>query len=314
MTSSSIQQSVEPRALVEVPTMVRRWDISQGIDANLADLAATALRPLAIETSSNPGTSGTYFPFRPLEKIPAAADAVNAWIENRSNIERAGINLKDNTTVKPRSYLSTWCPIVINTMPRAGILRGIAPDKNGQAIIIAAPHKLILAEQVVELLELNAEHADSPMIKYTANDGTIKTGQCSWDQFMRMPRALEIYRRDGGESLNPKVKLMIALYGILGKQAWTHWFGRRVVEGPDTVGQIKEYQGVIFGTATGLRPTVLAIALVKGKYVQVVFPSITNLPPEDQHFARDWAAEASKLAHTCDSYNRIFVLFRPGQA
>ncbi|EGE09443.1 hypothetical protein TEQG_08344 [Trichophyton equinum CBS 127.97] len=137
MTSSSIQQSVEPRALVEVATMVRRWDISQGIDANLADLAATALRPLAIKTSSNPGTSGTYFPFRPLEKIPAAEDAVNAWMENRSNIERAGINLKENTTVKPRSYLSAWCPIVINTMPRTGTLRGIAPDKKGQAIIIA---------------------------------------------------------------------------------------------------------------------------------------------------------------------------------
>lgn len=87
----------------------------------------------------------------------------------------------------------------------------------------SAPHGHILAEQVVELLELDAEHAHSPMIKFTANDGTIKVGQCSWDQFRQMPRALEIYRRDGGKSLNSKVKLMIVLYCILGKQAWTHW-------------------------------------------------------------------------------------------
>ncbi|EZF10889.1 hypothetical protein H112_07916 [Trichophyton rubrum D6] len=176
-----------------------------------------------------------------------------------------------------------------------------------------APHKLILAEQVVELLELNAEHSDSPMIKFTANDGTIKTGHCSWGQFRQMPRALEIYQRDGGESLNPNVKLMIVLYYILGKQAWTHWFGRRIVKSPDAVGQIKEYQGVIFGTATGLRPMVLATALVKGKCLQVVFPSITNLPLKDQqYFARYWAAESSKFAHYCNSHNSTFILLRPG--
>ncbi|GBF60384.1 hypothetical protein TMEN_2816 [Trichophyton mentagrophytes] len=181
-------------------------------------------------------------------------------------------------------------------------------DANGSS----APHGHILAEQVVELLELNAEHADSPMIKFTANDGTIKAGQCSWDQFRQMPRALEIYRRDGGKYLNSKVKPMIVLYWILGKQAWTHWYGRRIVQSLDAVEQIKKYQGVIIGAITGRRPMVLAIALVKGKCVQVVFPSITSLPPEDQqHFARDWAAEALKFAYSCDSYNRTFVLFRP---
>lgn len=92
-------------------------------------------------------------------------------------------------------------------------------DANGSRVL----HEPILPEQVVEILRLSGMKASNPIIEYTANDGTIKSGQCSWSQFGQMPRALEIYQRDGGESLNPEVKPMIVLFYKLGKQAWTHW-------------------------------------------------------------------------------------------
>ncbi|EEQ35094.1 hypothetical protein McanMca71_001718 [Microsporum canis] len=133
-----IQQSVESHALTEeIVTATRQWDISKAIDTALADFAADALRPLTTEPPNRPETSGTYFPFRPLEKIAAAENVIKAWMANRSNIERAGIKPEKKATALPQGYLSAWCPIVINPMPRAGTLRGIAPDKKGLAVVIA---------------------------------------------------------------------------------------------------------------------------------------------------------------------------------
>ncbi|EEQ34305.1 uncharacterized protein MCYG_07124 [Microsporum canis CBS 113480] len=152
-----------------------------------------------------------------------------------------------------------------------------------------------------------------------ANDGAIKSVHCSWSQFGHMPRALEIYQRDGGESLNPEVKPMIVLFCKLGKQAQTHWRGRKIIENSDAIDYIIEYQGVIFGTATGGRHMVLAIALVRGESVPVVFPSIDTYriyradidlsPEEREHLAKYSAIEASKFALNCDSSSSTLVSF-----
>ncbi|PGG97175.1 hypothetical protein AJ79_09312 [Helicocarpus griseus UAMH5409] len=136
-----IQQSVESegfQALTqEAVATTRQWDISQAVDAAIADHAAEELRRSPASSPAQSQGPEPYFPFRTLEKMPAARNVVNAWMTNESNIERVARKFKTDIASQPTGLLSEWYPIIINSMPRPGTLRGIAPDKKKVAVIVA---------------------------------------------------------------------------------------------------------------------------------------------------------------------------------
>ncbi|EGE09054.1 hypothetical protein TEQG_08082 [Trichophyton equinum CBS 127.97] len=110
-------------------------------------------------------------------------------------------------------------------------------------------------------------------------------------------------------------------YYKTGQQRRRYWRGRLVITDLDTVTRIESYQGVIYGTATGGRPMVLAVAVIRGERVRVVFPTIgtymscraeDNVSPEEwQHLARYLAAEASGFALSCSSSASNSTLIPP---
>ncbi|OJD28589.1 hypothetical protein ACJ73_00030 [Blastomyces percursus] len=137
--AKDIQQSVESQGSTEeteeTVTATREWDIHQAVDVSIANSAAEELRHSS--TSYPAQSSGPHFPFRPLEKVSAVENVVNAWMMSRSNIERVRTKFKRNTTIEQTNLLSAWHPIVINPMPQPGTLRGIAPDKKKVAVVTA---------------------------------------------------------------------------------------------------------------------------------------------------------------------------------
>ncbi|KAF3484313.1 uncharacterized protein GIQ15_03637 [Arthroderma uncinatum] len=143
-------------------------------------------------------------------------------------------------------------------------------DTNGSR----SRHEPLFPEQTYEVLRLNGMKGDDPLVEVRTNDGSIKHGYCTWVDFAHMSQAWEVYLRGEGETFNPGVKLMILIYRMTGKQTRRHWYGRMIVANPAAVDRIESYQGLRYGTMSGgdtRRP--LAVALVKGKRVKVMFPS-----------------------------------------
>lgn len=133
-----IQQAVESQTSTEeVITATRKWDICPAVDSVIAHSAANELLGFSDTNSSYSQGFGPYLPFRTLKKTSSTEVVVNAWMTNRSNIERVEKKFEKKITEQRTDLLSEWHPIVINSMPRPGVLRGIAPDKKKVAVLIA---------------------------------------------------------------------------------------------------------------------------------------------------------------------------------